>query len=93
VIGIFSNMVNDCMEMFMDDFTSYGIDFDEALTNLEKVLKICIQSHIYLSTEKCHMMMSEGVVLGHFISYARIQVDPAKIQVILDIPSHQLRKR
>jgi hypothetical protein len=33
------------------------------------------------------MMMSEGVVLGHFISYAGIQVDPAKIQVILDIPT------
>jgi hypothetical protein len=70
VIGIFSDMVNDYMEIFMDDFTPYAIDFDEALDNLEKVIKRCIQSHIYLSTEKCHMMMSEGVVLGHFISYA-----------------------
>jgi hypothetical protein len=50
VIGIFSDMVNDCMETFMDEFTPYGIDFDEALANLEKVLKRCIQSHIYLST-------------------------------------------
>jgi hypothetical protein len=72
-------MVNDCMEIFMDDFTPYGTDFNEDLVNLEKVLKICIQSDLSLSTEKCHMMMSEGVVLGHFISYAGIQVDPAKI--------------
>jgi hypothetical protein len=43
-------MVNDCMEIFMDDFTPYGIDFDEALANLEKVLKRCIQSHHSLST-------------------------------------------
>jgi hypothetical protein len=92
VIGIFSDMVNDCMEIFMDDFTPYGIDFDEALANLEKVLKRCIQSHLSLSTEKCHMMMSEGVVLGHFISYAGIQVDPAKIQVILDIPTPSTQK-
>jgi hypothetical protein len=42
VIGIFSDMVNECMEIFMDDFTPYGIDFDEALTDMEKVLKICI---------------------------------------------------
>jgi len=42
VIGIFSNMVNDCMEIFMDDCTPYGIDFDEALDNMEKVLKICV---------------------------------------------------
>jgi hypothetical protein len=63
----------------MDNFTPYGIDFDQSLTNLEKVLKICIHSHLSLSIEKCHMMMNEGVVLGHFISYAGIQVDPAKI--------------
>jgi hypothetical protein len=87
VIGIFSDMVNDCMEIFMDDFTPYRTDFDEALANLEKVLKICIQSHISLSTKKCDMMMSEGVVLGHFISYEGIQLDPDKIQVILDIPT------
>jgi hypothetical protein len=50
LIGIFSDMVNDCMEISMDEFTPYGIDFDEALANLEKVLKICIQSHLSLST-------------------------------------------
>ena len=36
VIGIFSEMVNDCMEVFMDDFTPYGNSFDEALENLKK---------------------------------------------------------
>jgi hypothetical protein len=87
MIGIFYDMVNDCMEIFMDEFTPYGTDFEDALSNLEKVLKIHRKSHLYLSTEKLHMMMREGVVLGHFISYARIQVDPAKIQVILDIPT------
>ena len=41
MIGIFSDMVNHCMEIFMDDFTPYGTDFEDALSNLEKVLKIC----------------------------------------------------
>jgi hypothetical protein len=36
--------------------------------------------------------MCEGVVLGHFISYAGIQVDPAKIQVVLDIPTPSTQK-
>ena len=52
----------------MDDFTLYGSSFDEALKNLEKVLERCEQTHLSLSTKKCHMMMSEGIVLGHFIS-------------------------
>jgi hypothetical protein len=92
MIGIFSDMVNDCIEIFMDDFTPYGTNFEDALSNLEKVLKRCKHSHLSLSTEKCHMMMREGVVLGHFISYAGIQVDPAKIQVILDIPTPSTQK-
>jgi hypothetical protein len=79
-------MLNDSMEIFMDDFTPYGVSFQEALQNLEKVLKRCIQAHLSLSTEKCHMMMSEGIVLGHFISSQGIQVDPSKIQVIKNLP-------
>jgi len=86
VIGIFYDMLNDSMEIFMDDFTPYGVSFEDALQNLEKILKCCIQAHLSLSTEKCHMMMSEGVVLGHFISSQGIQVDPSKIQVIQNLP-------
>ena len=41
IIGIFSELVNDSMEIFMDDFTPYGKDFEEALKNLEKVLTHC----------------------------------------------------
>ena len=55
----------------MDEFTPYGSSFEEALKNLEKVLVRCEQTQLSLSTEKCHMMMSEGVVLGHFISRER----------------------
>ena len=69
----------------MDDFTLYGNSFDEALENLEKVLKHCEWTHLSLSTKKCDMMMSEGVVLGHFISAIGIQVDLAKIKVISNI--------
>ena len=32
------------------------------------------------------MLMQEGMVLGHFISATRIQVDPAKIEVIQTLP-------
>ena len=61
---------------------AYGKDFEEALKNLEKVLTCYEQTQLSLSTEKCHMMMSEGVVLGHFISVYGIQVDPSTIKVI-----------
>ena len=67
----------------MDDFTPYGDEFEQALQTLEKVLERCIATSLCLSHEKCHMMMIEGLILGHYISTARIQVDLEKIQVIL----------
>ena len=79
-------MLNESLEIFMDDFTPYGVTFEVALQNLEKVLKRCIEAHLSLSTEKFHMMMNEGIVLGHFISFLGIQVDPSKIQVIQTLP-------
>eukprot|EP00253_Pinus_taeda_P007389 PITA_07389 len=70
----------------MDDFTPYGDEFDPALDTLEKVLQRCIATRLCLSHEKCYMMMMEGLILGHFISTAGIQVDSAKIQILLLIP-------
>lgn len=86
VIEIFSDMLNESMEIFMDDFTPYVVTFEDELQNLEKVLKRCVQAHLSLSTKKCHMMMNEGIVLGHFISFQGIQVDPSKVQVIQTLP-------
>lgn len=71
----------------MDDFTPYGDDFDPALDTLEKVLERCIATRLCLSHEKCYMMMTEGLILGHHISAAGIQVDPAKIQILMLIPT------
>ena len=76
----------------MDYFTPYGNGFDESLTNLEKVLKHCIKTNLSLSIEKCHTMMEEGVVLGHYISFVGIKVDPTKIEVILNIPNPKMKK-
>jgi hypothetical protein len=41
VIGIFSYLIHDCIETYMDDFTTYDNEFDEALSNIEKTLLRC----------------------------------------------------
>ena len=79
-------MVDDSVEICIDGFTPYGNSFGEGLENLVKVLKRCKQTHVSLSTVKCHMMREEGVVLGHFLSATGIQVDLAKVKVILHFP-------
>jgi len=56
----------------MDDFTPYGDDFELALQTLEKVLQRCIATRLCLRHEKCHIMMTEELILGHYILAAGI---------------------
>lgn len=72
--------------MYPIDFTIHGNTFDEDKDNLEKVLKRFINTNLSLSHEKCHILMTEGIVLGHLISSKGIQVDPKKVQIIQDLP-------
>lgn len=85
-MGIFSDLVDDIVEIYMDEFTPYEDSFEEGFENLEKLLERCKRTHVSLSTLKSHMMRDKGIVLGHLISIAGIRVDPAKVEVILHFP-------
>ena len=57
VISIFADISHDCMEIYMDDFTTFGVTFEEAMVNLEKVLVRCQEHNLALNSEKCFMLM------------------------------------
>jgi len=76
VLSIFVELVHDVVEIYMDDFTPYGCDFQEALSNLCKVLKKCIEMNMSLSPKKCEFLMTAGTMLGHSISHQGLRVDP-----------------
>ena len=71
----------------MDDITVYEGSFEECLINLETVMHRCIEKNLVLNWEKCHFMVSQGIVLGHIISEKRIEVDKEKIDLISKLPS------
>ncbi|RVW26775.1 Retrovirus-related Pol polyprotein from transposon 17.6 [Vitis vinifera] len=87
MLSIFSDMVERIMEVFMDDITVYGGTFEECLVNLEAVLHRCIEKDLVLNWEKCHFMVRQGIVLGHIISEKGIEVDKAKVELIVKLPS------
>ncbi|XP_050908412.1 uncharacterized protein LOC127122044 [Lathyrus oleraceus] len=82
MISIFSEFIENYMEVFMDDFTVYDSSFDACLKSLNMVLERCIETDLVLNYEKCHFMVEKGIVLAHIISEKGIFVDPAKIDVI-----------
>ena len=75
---IFFDLVEEAMEIFMDDFSVYGSGFENFLENLETVLQRCQDKNLALNWEKCHFMVTKGIVLGHKISATGLEVDQAK---------------
>ncbi|RDX82975.1 Retrovirus-related Pol polyprotein from transposon 17.6, partial [Mucuna pruriens] len=74
--SIFSDLLQDCMEVFMDDFTVYADLFEACLTNLFRVLKRCIDTNLVLNFEKSSHVSNRG-----------IEVDKAKIDAITSLPN------
>jgi hypothetical protein len=82
MLNIFSDMVEHFLKIFMDDFSVFGYSFDDYLTNLKKVLSRCEEKNLGLNWEKCHFMVTNGIVLGHIVSSIGIEVDKYKIKLI-----------
>ena len=81
-MSIFSDLVEEAMEIFMDNFSVYGSSFEHCLKNLETVLQRCQDKNLALNWEKFHFMVTKGIVLGHKIFAAGLKVDQAKVSVI-----------
>lgn len=82
----FSDMVQDFIEVFMDDFSLFGDSFSDCLSKLDQVLKRYIECNLTVSWEMSHFMVTEGIVLGHLVSVRGIEVDKAKLEVITKLP-------
>ena len=87
MIGVFSDMIEKIMEIFMDDFSIFGDSYEGCLENLRRVLERCEEKNLVLNWEKCHLMVTQGIVLGHVVSKEGIEVDKAKVELISNLPN------
>ena len=62
MISIFLDMIEQCIEVFMDDFFVFGSSFDDCLANLTRVLQKYNEKNLALNWEKCHFMVKKGIV-------------------------------
>ena len=82
MMAMFFDLVEEAMEIFMDDFSIYGSIFYHCLKNFETILQRCKDKNLALNWEKCHFMVTEGIILGHKIFAAGLEVDQAKVSII-----------
>ena len=82
MMSMFSDLVEEVMEIFMDDFIVYGSSFEHCLQNLGTVLHRFQDKNLASNWEKCHFLVIEGIILGHRISAVGLEVDQAKVSII-----------
>ena len=75
MMSIFSDLVEEVMDIFMDDFSVYGSSFEDCLKNLETIVQRCQDKNLALNWKKCHFMVTKGIVLGHKIFVDGLEVD------------------
>nr|GEU68319.1 reverse transcriptase domain-containing protein [Tanacetum cinerariifolium] len=86
MMAIFYDMIEKTMEVFMDDFLVFEDLFSSCLSHLDTMLQRCKDTNLVLNWEKCHLMVKEGIFLGHKISKNGLEVDQAKVDVIAKLP-------
>ena len=86
MMAIFHDLLGQQVEIFMGDFSVFGVSFDDCLFNLTFVLKRCRDTNLKLNWEKCHFMVTNEIVLGHKVSKNGLEVDRAKVEAIEKLP-------
>ena len=76
---------SECL-VYLDDILVFRPDFETTLARLESVLDRLGAAGLKLKAKKCQLFQEEIPFLGHIVSAAGIDADPAKCQQVRDWP-------
>jgi hypothetical protein len=74
------------MEDYVDDTLAKSMHRNKHLDDLGPILDHMEQFSLRLNPKKCAFGVTSGKLLGYIISAKGIEVDPAKVQAILEMP-------
>ena len=81
---VFRPYVDQFVVVFIDDILVYSKDRESHDTHLRVVLEILRKEQLYAKLSKCEFWLTEVSFLGHIVSKEGIQVDPKKIEVVVE---------
>ena len=71
----------DCL-VYLDDIVIFAMDFQEHNRRLEAVLERLETAGVKLNANKCELLKTETLILGHVVSQKGIPTDPEKVKAI-----------
>jgi len=83
---IFHDIMHRILEDYVDDLLAKSKCRSEHLAIVKTIFDYLIKYCVHLQPKKCVFAVLSGNILGFVISLRGIEVDPAKVKVILKMP-------
>ena len=81
---VFRPFVDQFVVVFIDNILVYSKDRENHDTHLRVVIETLRKERLYEKLSKCEFWLREVSFLGHIVSEEGIQVDPKKVEVIIE---------
>eukprot|EP01018_Ginkgo_biloba_P015787 Gb_20038 [translate_table: standard] len=90
---VFKDYLRKFLGVYLDDIIIYSKTMKEHIQHLELTLQRLANNRLYGKLSKCEFAKPSIEYLGHIISKDGIQMDPTKIQAIVDWPTPKTLKK
>ena len=81
---VFRPYLDQFMVLFLDDILVYSKSREDHEKHLRLVLQLLREHKLYAKFSKCEFWLEKVVFLGHVISREGIEVDPTKVEAVVN---------
>ena len=92
IITLFHDMIHKEMEVYVDDIIIKSKKTEDHLIDLKKLFERLRKYNLKLHLVKCAFGAPTGKLLGFIVSKKGIEIDPAKIKIIQEMPIPKTQK-
>jgi len=90
---VFKDYLRKFLGVYLDDIIIYSKTMKEHIQHMEITLQRLANNRLYAKISKCEFVKPSIEYLGHIISKDDIQMDPTKIQAVVDWPTPKTLKK
>lgn len=81
---ILAPIIHECAEVYIDDVIVWGVDVDDGLKNLRRVLELIKSAGVKLKGSKCSFLTTSVEYLGHEITGGEIRPSQHKLTAVAE---------
>ncbi|XP_058746121.1 uncharacterized protein LOC131618991 [Vicia villosa] len=93
MVTLFHDMIHKEIEVYVDDMIAKSHTEEEHLVHLKKLFERLRKFRLRLNPNKCTFGVRSGKLLGFIVSEKGIEVDPAKVKAIQEMPEPRTEKQ